>query len=245
MNYNKAKGDRDDKRGGQRGEDQFKQAFKESQARSGSGYYGSGKTGGESCPNPAGTSSDRRANQENGGARPGGAGAERKGKATAATAARPQGDCPKIPSRGSGRMSQAEKTIVLYWDASAILSALIKDAWSEEARKWARQEGVHLLSTLAYAEVLAVLFRMKRERMMAEVLVKAALETLGSGSWRRLNPGPTWVLMAELSKRWSLRGADLWHLSTAKSVSEHLPEVKFLTFDPRLRDAARGEGIGL
>jgi predicted nucleic acid-binding protein len=142
-------------------------------------------------------------------------------------------------------MSQAEKTIVLYWDASAILSALIKDAWSEEARKWARQEGVHLLSTLAYAEVLAVLFRMKRERMMAEVLVEAALETLGSGPWRRLNPGPTWVLMAELSKRWSLRGADLWHLSAAKSVSEHLPEVKFLTFDPRLRDAARGEGIGL
>jgi len=142
-------------------------------------------------------------------------------------------------------MSQVEKTIVLYWDASAILSALIKDAWSEEAQKWARKEGVHLLSSLAYAEVLAVLFRMKRERMMAEVLVKAALETLGSGPWRRLNPGPTWVLMAELSKRWSLRGADLWHLSAAKSVSEHLPEVKFLTFDPRLRDAARGEGIGL
>jgi predicted nucleic acid-binding protein len=142
-------------------------------------------------------------------------------------------------------MNQEEKKIVLYWDASAILSALIKDTWSEEAQKWARKEGVHLLSSLAYAEVLAVLFRMKRERMMAEVLVKAALETLGSGPWRRLNPGPTWVLMAELSKRWSLRGADLWHLSAAKSVSEHLPEVKFLTFDPRLRDAARGEGIGL
>lgn len=142
-------------------------------------------------------------------------------------------------------MNQEEKKIVLYWDASAILSALIKDTWSEEAQKWARKEGVHLLSSLAYAEVLAVLFRMKRERMMAEVLVEAALETLENGPWRRVNLGPTWGLMDELSKRWPLRGADLWHLSAVKSVREHLPEVKFLTFDTRLRAAAQGEKIGL
>jgi hypothetical protein len=51
--------------------------------------------------------------------------------------------------------------------------------------------------------------------------------------------------MIELSKRWPLRGADLWHLSTAKSISEQLPEVKVLTFEKRLKVAAQGEGISL
>jgi len=142
-------------------------------------------------------------------------------------------------------MNLEKNQIVIYWDASAILSTLIKDAHSEEAQECASKEGVHLLSSLAYAEVLAVLSRMKRERMMADLFVEAAFQTLGSGPWRRLNSGPEWNLMAALSKKWSLRGADLWHLSTAKSVCEQLPELKVLTFDARLKAAARGEGIGV
>jgi predicted nucleic acid-binding protein len=142
-------------------------------------------------------------------------------------------------------MNHEKNQVVIYWDASAILSTLIKDPHSEEAQEWAHKEGTHLLSSLAYAEVLAVLFRMKRERVMAELLVEAALDTLESGPWRRMYSGPTWDLMIELSKRWPLRGADLWHLSAAKSVCEQLPEVKVLTFDTRVGVAAQGEGIGV
>ncbi len=142
-------------------------------------------------------------------------------------------------------MTHEKNQMVIYWDASAILSALIKDTHSEVAQGWAPKEGVHLLSTVAYAEVLAVLFRMKRERMMADLLVEAALQTLESGPWRRLHSGPEWNLMAVLSKKWPLRGADLWHLSVAKSVHEQLPELKLLTFDTRLKAAAHGEGIAL
>jgi hypothetical protein len=86
---------------------------------------------------------------------------------------------------------------------------------------------------------------MKRERVMADLLVEAALDTLEGGPWRELNPRPTRDLMATLAKRWPLRGADLWHLSAAKSFSEHLPEVRVLTFDARLKAAAQGEGMGL
>lgn len=142
-------------------------------------------------------------------------------------------------------MNHEKNQIVIYWDASAILSTLIRDTHSEEAQEWTLKEGAHLLSSLAYAEVLAVLSRMKRERMMADLLVEATLQTLESGPWRRLNSGPEWNLMAALSKKWSLRGADLWHLSAAKSVYEQLPELKVLTFDTRLKAAAHGEGIGL
>ena len=142
-------------------------------------------------------------------------------------------------------MNPGEDQVVIYWDASAILSALIRDAHSEEAQEWGHKEGIHLVSSLAYAEVLAVLCRMKRARAMAGVLIEAALETLDKGPWRHLHPKPTWNLMRKLSKRWSLRGADLWHLSAAKSLSEHLPEVRVLTFDARLKAAAQGEGINL
>ncbi len=80
---------------------------------------------------------------------------------------------------------------------------------------------------------------------MAAVLVEAALETLDNGPWQRLNAGPTWKIIADLFKRLALRGADLWHLSTAQSVREHLPELKLLTFDTRLRTAAQREEVGL
>ncbi|MGH2424940.1 MAG: hypothetical protein ACRDF1_01465 [bacterium] len=43
--------------------------------------------------------------------------------------------------------------------------------------------------------------------------------------------------------KWSLRGADLWHLCTAKSLQSELPELRILTFDARLATAARGEGF--
>jgi predicted nucleic acid-binding protein len=142
-------------------------------------------------------------------------------------------------------VNPGEDQVVIYWDASAILSTLIKDDHSEEALEWVHEEGVHLLSSLAYAEVLAVLFRMKRERAMANLLVEAALDTLEGGPWRELNSRPTRGLMARLSKRWPLRGADLWHLSAAKSLSEYLPEVRVLTFDARLKVAVQGEGMGL
>lgn len=133
--------------------------------------------------------------------------------------------------------------VVLYWDSSAILSALFSDGHSKEAMAWARRPGLHLLSTLAWAEVHAVISRIERERALERILVNAARETLDRGPWRRVNASPEWELIRVLSLRSQLRGADLWHLSTAKSLQTELPEVKILSFDTRLRAAARGEGL--
>ena len=60
---------------------------------------------------------------------------------------------------------------VVYWDASAILSALFKGSRSEEALEWSQKEGAHLISTLSYAEVCAVIARLKKEKILADVLV--------------------------------------------------------------------------
>jgi len=40
-----------------------------------------------------------------------------------------------------------------------------------------------------------------------------------------------------------LKGADLWHLATAKTLQEQIPELVMFTFDDRLRVAAEGENL--
>jgi predicted nucleic acid-binding protein len=138
----------------------------------------------------------------------------------------------------------ADDPHVVYWDASAILSALFTDMHSDEAQKWARhKDNMHLISSLAYAETCAVIARMQRERLAADILIKAAFETLEGGPWRRLNAWPEWNIMKPLAVKWPLRGADLWHLATAKSLQKQLQELVLLSFDTRLIDAASGEGM--
>jgi len=132
---------------------------------------------------------------------------------------------------------------VIYWDASAILSILFKDSHSSVAHKWAEAEGVHLMSTRAWSEVCAVISRMKRERIISELLETTGYEALRQGPWRRMSALPDWKTTQSLSRKWALRGADLWHIATASSLQNELPELMFLTFDSRLQKAAKGEGM--
>ena len=134
-------------------------------------------------------------------------------------------------------------TLLLYWDSSAILSALFSDTHSNTAKKWADETGLHFISTLAYAEVSAVIERMKREHIIAETLVNAAFEVLDQGPWRRIYTLPDWDIVHALSTKWPLRGGDLWHLATATTLRKKLPELTFLTFDQRLKNAAEGEAL--
>jgi hypothetical protein len=57
------------------------------------------------------------------------------------------------------------------------------------------------------------------------------------------NASPNRALTRELSSRWPLRGAGLWHLATAKTLQSDLPELTLLTFVTRLVAAAEGEGL--
>ncbi len=136
-----------------------------------------------------------------------------------------------------------EVASAVYWDSSAVLSALFRDGHSEEASRRARGSAVHFLSTLAWAEVHAVIARIERERALAKVLVAAAREALEGGPWRHLNAAPDWKVVRDLSSKWPLRGADLWHLAVAKSLQTEVPELTILSFDARLAAAAEGEGL--
>ncbi|MDR7555992.1 MAG: type II toxin-antitoxin system VapC family toxin [Armatimonadota bacterium] len=135
--------------------------------------------------------------------------------------------------------------VVLYWDTSAVLAALFRDAHSVAAHRWAQRPGLHLLSSLAWAEAHAVIGRASRERALPPVLLTAARDVLERGPWRRVRASPDWALVRTLSTRWPLRGADLWHLATAKTLQADLPEVRVLSFDAQLTAAAKAEGLGL
>jgi predicted nucleic acid-binding protein len=100
------------------------------------------------------------------------------------------------------------ESLYLYWDSSAILFALLTDAHSQLTLKWVRKEGLHLLPSLVYAEVVAVLDRMVNERILTRVPAQSALETLLAGPWRFLNLCPDKEQMDRLQGKYLLRGAD-------------------------------------
>lgn len=132
---------------------------------------------------------------------------------------------------------------VIYWDSSAIISALFTDSNSRTAQKWSGANGVHFVSTLTVAEVSAVIHRMQRERVVSETLCQAAFEVLDNGPWRKISTWPQWEVIRSLSAKYSLRGADLWHLATAKSMHTEFPELNLLSFDKRLVRAAESENL--
>jgi predicted nucleic acid-binding protein len=132
---------------------------------------------------------------------------------------------------------------IVYWDSSAVLSALFTDSNSRSAQKWSGTQGVHFVSTLTFAEVSAVIHRMQRERIISKTLIQAAFEVLDNGPWRRISAWPEWEIIRSLTTKHPLRGADLWHLATAKSMHTEFPELYLLSFDKRLIKAAQSESL--
>lgn len=128
---------------------------------------------------------------------------------------------------------------VVYWDASAILSALIQDEYSDQAHKWSKRKGIHLLSTLSCAEVYAVLFRLQREKNITHTVVSDLIERFEFGPWQKLTLQPMWDDIKALASQRPLRGADLWHLATAITLQKEIPELVLLTFDKKLQSAAK------
>lgn len=137
----------------------------------------------------------------------------------------------------------AEKLAVIYWDSTALLSYLFRDSHSDQAQARARQKGVHLLTTLAIAEVYTVLSRIQRENVLSDLIIESLFEMLETGPWSRLNIVPDSIAMRELAGRWPLRGSGLWHLATAKTLQREFPELMILTYDRELARASKGESL--
>jgi protein involved in temperature-dependent protein secretion len=77
----------------------------------------------------------------------------------------------------------------------------------------------------------------------AKMHLSKYLKMVQKGPWRRIYTWPEWSIVRTLSAKWPLRGADLWHLAAAVTLRKEIHELKFLTFDQRLKQAAAGEAL--
>jgi len=139
----------------------------------------------------------------------------------------------------------SERQVVIYWDSTALLSYIFKDRHSEEIMERAHSRGVHLLTTLAAAEVYTVISRIHRERILPDVMIDSLFERLEKGPWSRLNIVPDRSALKELARRWPLEGSGLWHLATALTLQREFPELMVLTLNENLARASRGEKLKL
>ncbi|MCI5224115.1 MAG: PIN domain-containing protein [Candidatus Electrothrix sp. AR4] len=139
-----------------------------------------------------------------------------------------------------------EANLVVYWDASAVLSLLFDDIHTKSAQSWwKRSRTVHLLSSLAFVETAAVIGRLERTGSLDAFLVETAYTNLAAWGWRRTSIQPDSELVGTYARCWPLRGADLWHLACACTLRRQLPELRLLTFDNRLHEAAVGEEVAV
>ena len=128
---------------------------------------------------------------------------------------------------------------VIYWDASAILSLVLRNVHTEKARSWYRKNALHLISTLGVAEVCAVLSDGERRGILTREQAAEARGIVFAEPFQRLLHNPHWDDIRNLAELHNLRGADLWHLALARSLKmKYFPEICVLTYDARLKAAA-------
>lgn len=147
----------------------------------------------------------------------------------------------------------ADCGLVLYWDGSALLSVLYRDAKTAALRKRALEPGVHLMSTLALAEVQAAAARRgyppgrrpKSPRAGASYATRAASAAaaawaLGRGPWRLTHASPS---AARLPIGGGLDAIGAWHLAVARALHGQLPELRIQSASERMRRVAAEYGL--
>ncbi len=133
------------------------------------------------------------------------------------------------------------QSLTLYWDSSAIVLALTPGPDHEVAQRLAMRPGTHVMSSLALAEVLAAIHRLRRDGDTSTAAV--ALDEVQRPPWKRIQESPDSGVLQEMAAKWALRGADLWHLALARTLQHEQPALRLLSFDRRLAEAATGEGL--
>lgn len=133
---------------------------------------------------------------------------------------------------------------MIYFDASVLVSLLVADANTSRASAWySNLKASVIVSDLASLEVSAVLSRDSRTGRLTRRAAEGALLDFDAmrASCERLSHGaPDFVLAERMVRDFStkLAAADALHLASAKNAGAALA-----TFDTRLAEAAKGQGV--
>ena len=136
-----------------------------------------------------------------------------------------------------------------FWDSSAIVPLLCREAESPRCREWLREDSTLLVWALAATEIVSALARKRREGVLPAARFAAAKRRLAAleAAWSEV---AAWDAVLARARRLlevhSLTAADALHLAAALVAVEERPlGVAFVSFDRALGDAAEREGFTL
>ena len=134
-----------------------------------------------------------------------------------------------------------------FWDSSAVVPLVCREAESARCREWLRADPVVLVWALAGTEVVSALARKRREASLPARAFLEAKRRLGKmeQAWHEVAQYDAVRARARrLLETHPLRAADALHLAAALvAFEEQTTGVVFVTFDGRLAGAARKEGF--
>jgi len=136
-----------------------------------------------------------------------------------------------------------------FWDSSAIVPLLCREAESARCREWVREDPAVLVWALAATETISALAGKRREGVLSAARFGAAKRRLAAleAAWSEVT---AWDAVRARARRLlevhALTAADALHLGAALVAVEERPlGVAFVTFDRALEDAAEREGFTL
>ena len=134
-----------------------------------------------------------------------------------------------------------------YWDASALVPAIVAEPDSESVRTWLSDDDHIVTWTWARTEIASAIERRAREGPLSRRQRYEALERLHAfaESWDEVAEMPAVRIRAEaLLARHPLRAADAGQLGAALLVQEELAGMlTFVCLDRRLSLAAERESL--
>jgi uncharacterized protein len=137
--------------------------------------------------------------------------------------------------------------VILYLDSSSLVKIYIEEDHSDLVREWAGAAEAIATSRVAYPETLSAFARRREQGDLGSHGLEVLQETL-DGDWSRFVLMPVKERRAGVfAVRYLLRGFDAIHLAAVADLRATLPSdfVIFSSFDNRLVQAARAEGIPL
>lgn len=136
-----------------------------------------------------------------------------------------------------------------FWDASALVPLVCREAQSARCRAWLRDDPVIVVWALAGTEIVSALARRRRDGAMTASTFAAAKRRLLrlEAAWNEVHDLDAVRARARrLLEAHPLRAADALHLAAALLAVEERPQgLGFVTFDLRLADAADREGFAV
>jgi len=136
-----------------------------------------------------------------------------------------------------------------FWDTSAVVPLIIREAGSELVRRWLRDDADMVIWALTRLELVAAVERRAREKQLTarqRTLALARIERISRDAHEVNDVAAVRTRAVPLLARHALRAADAVQLGAALLVADPEPaSLTLVALDRRLAAAAEREGFAV